>query len=229
MRKQSSINPELPPAAPTARPKLRRDSGAIVLCIAIAALYFTREILIPFAFALILTFLLTPAVTFLRKLHAGRVLSVLATCVISIMVAAAVAWVIASQLLDVADQLPLYRQNIHAKIEAFHIPVNGQLGHAAASVKEIVREVTSPTTPSSAPPPQRRNQKQLNTPPGQTPPVPVQMVEPPTNGWTEFRDLGLPILVPLGRAGIVVIFTIFMLLEREELRNRLLSWSGSVN
>jgi predicted PurR-regulated permease PerM len=225
LRKLPSINPESPPDVLTARPKLRRDGGAIVLCIVIAALYFTREILIPFAFALTLTFLLTPAVTFLRKLHAGRVLSVLSTCVISTMVAAGVGWVIASQLLDVANQLPLYRQNIHAKIEAFHIPVTGQFGHAAASVKEIVREVTSPG-PASALPPQRRNQKQSNTPPGPVPPVAVQMVEPPTNGWTELRDLGSPILAPLGRAGIVVIFTIFMLLEREELRNRLLRLAG---
>jgi len=52
------------------------------------------------------------------------------------------------------------------------------------------------------------------------------MVQPPTSGWAELRDLGTPVLAPLGRAGFVVIFTIFMLLKREDLRNRLLLLAG---
>ena len=62
-----------PPAALSTPPKVRGDSGAIVLIVAVATLYFAREILIPFAFALTLTFLLTPAVILLQKLHTGRV------------------------------------------------------------------------------------------------------------------------------------------------------------
>jgi hypothetical protein len=56
--------------------------------------------------------------------------------------------------------------------------------------------------------------------------MPVQVVQPPSSQWTTFRDLATPVLAPLGRAGIVVIFTIFMLLEREDLRNRLLRLAG---
>ena len=207
---------------PATRPKLRGATGAIVLLGTIGALYFAREIFIPFAFALILTFLLTPVVALLQRLHIGRVVSVLTTGLVSIAVAGGIGWVIANQLVDVANQLPLYRQNIHAKVEAFHIPVTGQLGQASESVKEIVREVTSPglTAPPSPP---RRNQKQ---PPASMPPMPVRMVEPPSNGWADLRDLGIPVLGPLGRAGIVVIFTVFMLVQREDLRNRLLRLAG---
>jgi predicted PurR-regulated permease PerM len=58
--------------------------GAVVLVFAIiAALYFTREVLIPLAFALTLTFLLTPAVAFLEKLRLGRVLPVILTVLVS--------------------------------------------------------------------------------------------------------------------------------------------------
>src|ERR1700737_696892 len=124
--------------------KLKGDAGIIVLFGTVAALYFAREILIPFAFALTLTFLLTPAVALLQKLHIGRVVSVLTTVLVSIAVAGGIGWIIANQLIDVANQLPLYRQNIHAKIEAFHIPVTGQLGQAAESVQDIVRELTGP-------------------------------------------------------------------------------------
>ena len=86
-------------------------------------LYFTREVLTPFAFALILTFLLTPGVALLERLHTGRVMAVFTTILLSIVAACGFGWTIANQLVDVVNQLPLYRQNIHAKIEAFHIPV----------------------------------------------------------------------------------------------------------
>src|ERR1051325_11259830 len=61
------------------RPKPRSDAGALVLFATIAALYFTREILIPFAFALTFAFLLTPVVALLQRLRIGRVVSVLMT------------------------------------------------------------------------------------------------------------------------------------------------------
>ena len=145
------VKHDLPSAGLATRPELRGAAGAIVLFGTIAALYFTREILIPFAFALTLTFLLTPVVALLQRLHTGRVVSVLTTILVSIAVAGSIGWIIANQLVDVANQLPLYRQNIQAKIEAFHIPVTGQLGQAAESVKEIVRELTGPARrPGSA-------------------------------------------------------------------------------
>jgi predicted PurR-regulated permease PerM len=216
----------LPPARLATPPKLRGDAGAIVLFGTIVGLYFTREILIPFAFALTLTFLLNPVVALLQRLHTGRVMSVLTTVLISMAVAGGIGWIIANQLIDVANQLPLYRQNIHAKIEAFHLPVTGQLGQAAESVKEIVRELSSEGPASPASPPQGRTRKQPNAPPAVESPLPVRMVQPPTSGWTELRDLAPPVLAPLGRAGIVVIFTVFMLFKREDLRDRLLRLVG---
>jgi predicted PurR-regulated permease PerM len=220
------MKPDLPPVRLAPRPNLRGDAGVMVLFGTIAALYFTREILIPFALALTLTFLLTPVVALLQRLHTGRVVSVLTTVLVSIAVAGGIGWIIVNQLVDVANQLPLYRQNIHAKIEAFHVPVTGQLGQAAESVKEIVRELAGPGAASPAPPRQGQNRKQLNAPPAPVSPVPVQMVEPPASGWAELRDLGGPILAPLGRAGMVAIFTVFMLFKREDLRNRILRLVG---
>ncbi len=145
---------------PATRPKLRGDVGAIVLLGTIAVLYFAREIFVPFAFALILTFLLTPAVAFLQRLRIGRVVSVLLTVLVTFAVAGGISWVIANQLVDVVTDLPLYRENIRAKMESFHSPVKGQLGQAAESMKEIVREVTGPdVTSSRSAPPSRRNLK----------------------------------------------------------------------
>lgn len=198
-----------PPAAIPPRPKLRGDAGVLVLIGTVAALYLTREILIPFAFALVLTFLLAPAVALLERLRAGRILSVLTTVVVTLSVAAGIGWAIANQLMDVANQLPLYRQNIHAKIAGFHLPATGQFGHAAASVEEVLRELTSPDPTH-----------------GSLPPTSVQVVEAPKSGWAQFHDVSELVLTPFGQAGMVVIFTIFMLFKREDLRNRLLRLAG---
>lgn len=191
--------------------------GAIALAGTIAALYFAREVLIPFAFALTLTFLLTPAVDLIQRLHAGRAVAVLTTLLLSIAVAGGIAWTIANQLVEVATQLPLYRENIQAKINALHHPVTGQIGKAAASMQEIARELSSPGTESPAGP---RTHAVAQAP------VAVQVVDPPTSGWTELRNLGTPVLAPLGQTGIVVIFSAFMLLKKEDLRNRLLRLAG---
>ena len=220
------MKPGAPAALPATRPKPDGDAGAIVLFGTIAALYFAREILIPLAFALILMFLLTPVVALLQRLHIGRVVSVLTTVLLSIALVAGIGWIIANQLVGVANQLPLYRQNIHAKIEAVHIPVTGQLGKAAESVQEVVRDLTGPDAETQASPRRGQSRKQPNMPPAPVSPVPVRMVQPPPSAWEEVRDLGTPILAPLGRVGMVLIFTVFMLLTREDLRNRLLRLAG---
>jgi predicted PurR-regulated permease PerM len=203
------------------------NAGTVVLAFAVvAALYFARDILIPLAFALTLAFLLTPAVALLEKLRLGRVLPVIVTVLISMAAAGWITWIIANQLVDVASQLPTYRQNIHAKIEALRNRGKGPLGRAADSAEEIGKELSSPTAPAIASPPPVRNQKDRNTPKILPPPVPVQIVQPRTNGLADLPDLLKPVLAPFGRAGMVLIFAIFMLIKREDLRNRLVRLVG---
>jgi predicted PurR-regulated permease PerM len=217
---------EMAPAGLASRPGPRGEAGAIVLFGTIAALYFAREIFIPFAFALVLTFLLTPVAALLQRWHAGRVGSVLATVLVAVAAAGGIGWIIASQLIDVANQLPQYRENIHAKIQALHFPATGQVGLAAKSVQEIAQELTSPGEPSPPFLPQGPNRKQTKAPPAPLSPVSVRVVAPATSAWTELRDLGTPVLAPLGRTGFVLVFAVFMLFKREDLRNRLLRLAG---
>jgi predicted PurR-regulated permease PerM len=201
--------------------------AAVVLVFAIvAALYLTRDILIPLAFALTLTFLLTPAVMFLEKLRMGRVLPVIMTVLVSMAAAGWISWVITNQLVDIASQLPTYRQNIHAKIEGLRNRGKGPLGLAAESAKEIGQELSRPDTPATALTRPVQNQKLRNAPRAPAPPVPVQIVQNRTSGLADLPDIVKPFLAPLGRAGMVLIFTIFMLIKREDLRNRLFRLVG---
>ncbi len=203
------------------------NTGTVVLVFAIvAALYFARDILIPLAFALTLTFLLTPPVTFLEKLRMGRVLPVLVTLLVTVAAAGWITWTIANQLVDVASQLPTYRQNIHVKIDALRNRGNGPLSRAADTAKDIGRELSSPDAVATVPAAPPQNQKQRNALKAPAAPVPVRIVPTRTNGLADLPDLVRPFLAPLGRAGMVLIFTIFMLIKREDLRNRLLRLVG---
>jgi len=203
------------------------NTVTVVLVLAIvAALYFARQILITLAFALTLTFLLTPAVTFLEKLRLGRVLPVILTVMVSMAAAGWITWIIASQLVDVASQLPTYRQNIHTKIEALRHGKKGPLGRAADSAQDIGRELSGPDTPAIGPTPSAQNPQQRNVSRTSKLPVPVQIVPARTSGLADLPELVKPFLAPLGRAGMVFIFTLFMLVKREDLRNRLLRLVG---
>ena len=197
----------------------------VMLFGAIAVLYLARVILIPLAFAVTLTFILSPVVALLERLRIGRAASVAVTVLVTMAVAGCVGWIIVGQLVDVAEDLPRYRQNINAKMEALRIPAEGPLGLAANSLKEIGNELTSLGAPSAAPGLPQRNRKPRTAPSTPAPPLPVQIVPPPANGLDYLRDLR-PVLQPLALLGLVLIFTVFMLIKRFDLRHRLLRLVG---
>jgi predicted PurR-regulated permease PerM len=181
----------------------------------LAILYYARDILVPLAFALILAFLLTPVVTRLGRWGISRVPAVIVTVLLAMAVAGCAAWVIATELVDVASQLPLYRQNIHRKIEALRMPQTGPFARAAESLKAIGEELAE--TPETVP----------TATPGAARPLDVRVVAPESSPLTAFWNFAKPSIAPLASTAIVLIFAIFILIEREDLRNRLLRLVGT--
>jgi predicted PurR-regulated permease PerM len=209
------------PPAPPGRSGVRT---AAILIAVIAVLYLARQILIPLAFAITLTLVLAPAVAWLQKLRLGRVPSVVLVMVVSIATAGGIGWVIFNELVEVVNDLPGYQENIHSKIEALRTPGKGALGRAAASVKELGKELSSPPAPAAAlptPGPGRRN-----TVAQSSRPVPVQIMAEPANQLEYVRELAQPFLAPLGIFGIVLVFSVFLLIEQNDLRNRLFRLAG---
>ncbi len=191
------------------------DTGWIVLFFGtLAMLYFAREILIPLAFALILAFLLTPVVTLLSRLGISRVPAVIVTVLIATATVACAGWIIAYQLVDVANQLPRYKENIQHKIVALQMPQTGPFGQAAKSLEEIGEDLSkAPAAANNGKEPAR--------------PIDVHIVGPESNPVTTIWTLAKPSLVPIASTSIVLIFTIFILIEKEDLRNRLLRLAGT--
>ena len=90
--------------------------AVVVAVAAIAALYFARIVLIPFALALLFTFILTPVVRILERTHLRRIPSTLLVVLLTVGACGAVGWMVAKQLGEVANQLPAYKSNIKARL-----------------------------------------------------------------------------------------------------------------
>jgi predicted PurR-regulated permease PerM len=191
----------------------------------VAVLYLAREILIPLALAVILSLILAPAIAWLAKLRLGRVSAALLVLALSMAGAGAGAWVIFSELVDVANQLPEYRQNINKKLEAIRAPTTGAVGRAAASVKELGKELATAPTPD-APPAAVDRAGRRTAPNAASRPLQVQVVEPPANELQYVHDLIQPFLRPLGVFGMVVIFSLFLTIGHDDLRDRLFRLVG---
>jgi predicted PurR-regulated permease PerM len=188
-----------------------------MLVMTLAVLYLARKIFIPFAFALALSFILTPLATWLQRIHLGRVPSVVIVMVAVVASTAGVGWMVANQLVDVADHLPSYSEPIHNKIQALRAPSTGVLGRVEKSVTAIGKEL------AAGDPPQAKGRRAPTTAAN---PLPVQVVTPEPSPLAYLQELSAPFLVPIGMLGFVLILTVFILIKREDLRNRFLRLVG---
>lgn len=195
---------------------------AAVLAGAVAVLYLARDVLIPLALAITLTLILSPAVGWLQKLHIRRFPGSLLVMLVAVFLAGGVAYVILNQLVQVVSELPAYRENIDNKIKALRAPDKGALGKAAKSVQELGKELNTPQEAPVPPIPRRRAAR--NSAPAA--PLPVEVVPAPTNELVYLRDVSKPFLAPLAKLGIVLVFTVFLLVEESDLRNRIFRLAG---
>ena len=188
--------------------------GTVVV---IAGLHFGRTVLIPLALATVLAFLLSPVVDLLEKCHLGRVTSVLVVLALSFAMLAGVGWGMTTQLMEILSHLSDYKTNIHHKIEAVRAPGNSGLGKATQTVNDLSKELSSASDTAA----------NRNLVKDKTAPIPVQVATPPRNAAEYLRDAVGPLTGILETSGIVVIFTLFILVKREDLRNRMLRLAGS--
>jgi predicted PurR-regulated permease PerM len=181
--------------------------------------------LIPLALAVVFSFLLRPFVTLAEKCRIGRAPAVLLVLGFSFGLVGTVGWVVTEQFMDITSQLPDYRINIRNKIQALSPPKDGKLSKATATVNELNKELTSPQAEMPAASDRSRFDKGLGkAAPGH--PVPVQIAQPPSSVVQFVRSRLGPLLGPLETTGIVVVFTVFMLIKREDLRNRVIRLAG---
>ncbi len=208
----------------------------LLLGVLLAAFYFGRPLLIPLALALTLNFLLAPVVARLQRLPLHRTPAVLLTLAAATALLGGMLWLVAGQLLTVVNELPGHAPNIRAKLDKTHVPADSSLGQAVASLEGLSHEFSADPAQKDA---QQRTlagnatararsaaRKAPATSSNSEQPTPVLVVQAPASEFAYLRQLLRPVLAPMGTAGMVLIFTIYMLIKREDLRNRLLLLAG---
>ena len=221
--------PAAPQPAPSASPDLSRIAsllGVIVTILVVACLSLARAVLIPLTLGMLLSFLLAPLMRVLRMLRFGRAFAAIAAALFGLGLVLALAWLIGSQVAGLAANVPRYQATVEHKIESVREVVVDNL----AALSRQLGQVPPPAEPGPA------SSLPQATPPasgaGAKPAAPA--AAPPPTRTTQLgtafhlaEQVLLPIASPLGTASIVFVISIFILLQREDLRDRLIRVFGS--
>ena len=205
----------------------------------IAALYFAREVFVPLALALLLSFALGPLVMFLRRWHVGRMPSVIAAVLLAFVLIFSLGSVIGNQLAHLAENLPQYQTNVAEKIHSLQGSATGGgvVGRASAMLKRLSDEITH-STPAAAgdeithSTPAAATRAPVAVPAAprsstQPAPIPVEIHQPDLTALEVLQTIIGPLLQPLATTGIVIVFVVFFLLQREDLRDRFIRLAGA--
>ncbi|HJQ58112.1 MAG TPA: AI-2E family transporter [Vineibacter sp.] len=180
-------------------------AGLVAAAVVVGFLYVGRDVLVPLALTALISFALGPLVSWLRP-FVGLKLAVALAVLLAVVVVGGATFLLAWQIADLAANLPKYRTNLIQKIEDLRAG-GGLIADGIGAVRELAEDLTRPKVTTGT------------RPEGQ-PPIPVKIQE--STALEVTAAYLLPVIVPLLVTGLVIVLVVFMLLEREPLRDRLI-------
>lgn len=193
-------------------------SNVLLTAFIISSLYFGREILVPLALAALLTFMLAPLVSRFQR-WMGRVGAVLFVVTIIFSLTLGAGWVLTRQAMDMAVTLPNYKENIRTKLRSVRIPDNGPFSRISNTLEELKKDLPGGSAAESP------LVAGISNNPVQTP-LAVEIVNGRDKQLEFVQFVIAPVLGPLGTGALVLLLLVFMLLERDDLRNRMIRLIG---
>jgi predicted PurR-regulated permease PerM len=194
----------------------------IASAIVVTALYFGRQILVPIALSLLLSFVLAPGVRLLIRWHVGRITSVLVMVAFTFTAILAVGAVVGTQIGTLAQNLPRYESTVTGKIHSLQDAL-GQISvleRASRMLRNISDEVSKPQV-------EEQSTTILGSPNAEPEkPLTVRVEQPTLRPLEIILDVIGPVLSQMATIGLVIVFVIFILLQREDLRDRLVRLAG---
>lgn len=229
-----------------------RDAFVILggLVLVIACLYWARQVLIPVALAVLLAFILTPAVSALQRRHLGRLPSVFLVVLLALLLLGGVGYVISRQLDNLVGNLHNYKENIDNKFQSLRgageggfigrvqtflgdisdaLTQNAQEKQRKIDAREEGKESEQGTARAdetgSAKGSEQSAGKEKTPKPGETADSPL-FVQTTPSGWSRVGEAIGPAAEGLGHAFLILVMVVFMLIQRENLRNRFVRLIG---
>jgi predicted PurR-regulated permease PerM len=201
-------------------------NALLIGVIVVASMFFAREVLLPLALAGILSFMLAPPVRGLQRLRLPRPLAVIVVVLIAFAAIFGLGRVLATQVATLAGDLPKYQDTISKKIDSLRGTGGGgaALERAQVVLGQLDKEIEGPHGSSG--------QTEAVAPAAPAPGirlVPVEVHEPSGGPLQTLISLIDPLLGPLATTMLIIVFIIFILIQREELRDRLIRLVGATD
>lgn len=194
----------------------------IATAIVVAILYFSREILVPIALAVLLSFVLSPLLKTLQRWHLPRPLAVILTVVTALAITICLTTMVMVQVNQLAKDLPRYQFTLSEKIHSLRDNLGPSVMFKDASnmLKNLGRELEAPEQQPASPPALTRSESSGK-------PIPVEVHQPAPGASETLVSVLQPLVNPLTTTAIVLIFVTFFLFQREDLRDRFIRLAGS--
>ena len=188
----------------------------------IAALYFGKDIFLPLAVAVLLTFALAPVVSFMRRFRIPRTAAVVTVVIAAFAAITLFGAVVATQLGLLAENLPLYQSNIENKVRVIKEANVGEgiVDRVSKLLERLGREIKRNDAQEPAAGTDQAGEPAVH-------PLPVEVVEPEPQPLQVLQTIIGPLIEPLATGGIIVVVVIFMLIKREDLRDRFIRLVGA--
>src|SRR3984957_16499593 len=207
----------LPAASPNKSVILRKPipdasvTTILVGVVVVVALYFGREVLVPIALAVLLSFILSPCVRLLQRVRFPRIVAVIAVGAVAFSAIFGLGTLTVSQVNGLARDLPRYQTTLAAKIDSLRGAAagTGTLERASEVLHDLSQEINKP-----------KGESDPVVHEGATPekPIPVEVRQPDPGALQALSTLIEPLIHPLTTTGIVLIFVVFILLQHQSLR-----------
>ncbi len=190
-------------------PALRLLIGLMIASIVILALYFGRDLLIPLALAMLFGFLLDPAVSRLKRWGLPRMASAIVVVAFALAALGGLGMYLGSQVQQLSADLPTYQSTIRDKLRSLRKSANmpSAWDGVFKTYNTVEKEIASVDSARA------RVQK-------------VEVQTPDSKPTTRMLQWLGRIAEPVTTAGIVLLFVILILLDRDDLRDRLLRLVG---
>ncbi|WP_019142553.1 AI-2E family transporter [Noviherbaspirillum massiliense] len=224
---ESQAATEAVPLPSPPQPEARRQiapgvTTASIVLLTIAALYFGRDIFLPFTLAVLLSFLLAPLVAGLRHLHVPRVAAVVMVVAFAVALIGGLSVLVGSQMVNIANNLPSYQKTMQEKVRAIRsaAPGGGAIDRTTQVIQALGRELSESSGTSA-------EGRSADSARAKKEPIPVRIEHGVDEPMTLFQNVISPVLGPIGTAGLVIVFIFFVLLEPSDLRDRFIRLAGS--